>query len=180
MRIWRTALVLMAAVPAVATAVPPAAAATDTFTDRANDARRGVDIRSVHVANERTVLVRTTFDSVNRRRLINLYVYLDTNRRNHGPEYYLAGGIWRGTDWQALRIDGWHDRTPRLLLHCDVDLRVRYGRSGTATYEVARGCLRLPDEVRVSVKSQKSARQPPVPYDWAPRRQSFSKPVDHR
>jgi hypothetical protein len=156
------------AVALTLTATVPASAARDTFTDRHNDARRGVDIRTVTVVNEDRIVVRTTFDWLSRRGSTGLSVYFDTNRRNHGPEYAAVGGLYDGTDWQALRVDGWNDRTPRLLLRCDIDLRVRHGRGGQATYDLARKCLRDPGDIRVTSKSGGPGRN-----DWAPRHQTF-------
>ncbi len=162
------------AVAMTLTATVPASAARETFTDRHNDARRGVDIRTVTVVNEDRIIVRTTFDSLSRRGSTGLSVYFDTNRRNHGPEYAAVGGLFPGTDWQALRVDGWNDRDPRLLLRCDIDLRVRYDRE-TATYDLARECLRDPGDIRVTSKSGGPGRN-----DWAPRHQTFYPTVAYR
>lgn len=174
-------MLLRGAVAAVATAVAmtltatvPASAARETFTDRYNDARRGVDIRAVTVVNEDRIVVRTTFDNLSRRGSTGLSVYFDTNRRNHGPEYAAFGGLFPGTDWQALRVDGWNDRNPTLLLRCDIDLRVRYDRE-TATYDLARNCLRDPGDIRVTSKSGGPGRN-----DWAPRHQTFYPTVAYR
>ena len=176
MRVWGPGAVLLTAVAmALSMTAGPASAARQSFSDRAHDAQRGVDIRGVTVVNNDSVLVRTRFDRLQRRGSTGLTVYFDTQRRNRGPEYAATGGLFRGTDWQALRVDGWRDRSPQLLLRCDIDLRVRYGIGGTATYELARGCLRRPDDIRVSARSSGPGRD-----DWAPRSRTFYRAVDHR
>jgi hypothetical protein len=174
-RWWPAAALLTAVAVILSMTAGPVSAARQTFDDRAHDANRGVDIRGVTIVNEDSVLVRTRFDRLQRQGSTGLTVYFDTRRRNRGPEYAAVGGLFVGTDWQALRIDGWRDRSPQLLMHCDIDLRVRYGRGGTATYELARGCLRRPDEIRVSARSGG-----PGPDDWAPRHRTFYRAVDHR
>ena len=178
-RAGRIGLVLLVAVAALlSVTVTSASAARETFVDRANDAGPSLDIREVRVVNEDRVLIRTTFEHLYRHRPVGLAVYLDTRRNNPGPEYYVSGGLYRGTDWQAARVDKWRDRTPQLLVQCDVDLRLRYGRGGTATYDFDRACLRRPDEVRVAAKSE-AGRRGPTAKDWAPRRETFYSPVDH-
>ena len=174
MRLRGAVAAVITAVAMTLTATLPASAARETFTDRRDDARRGVDIRTVTVVNEDRIVVRTTFDSLSRDGSTGLSVYFDTDRRNHGPEYAAVGGLYPGTDWQALRVKGWNDRNPTLLLRCDIDLRVRYARA-TATYDLDRRCLRRPDDIRVTSKSGGPGRN-----DWAPRHQTFYPAVDHR
>ena len=176
MRVWGPGAAVLTAVAVVLSMTAgPASAAKRTFSDRAHDAHRGVDIRRVTVVNNDSILVRTRFDRLQRRGSTGLTVYFDTNRRNHGPEYAATGGLFRGTDWQALRVSGWRDRSPKQLLRCDIDLRVRYGVGGAATYKLARGCLRRPDKIRVSARSSGPGRD-----DWAPRYRTFYRAVDHR
>jgi hypothetical protein len=176
MRVWRAALVAMVLVAGVlSVSATPATAARVTFEDGANDASRSVDIRSVRVVNEDRVAVRTTFQNLVNRECgsTSLLVYLDTARRNAGPEYVLAGQLF--CEWDAFRVEGWRDHTWRRLLQCDIDLRTRAGRGGSATFDVDRSCLRRPGGVRVAVKSSGLRGSS----DWAPRRLAFY-PSVHR
>ncbi len=169
MRVLRAGTVLLVVATVLSLTSGPAAAADRTFTDRANDAPRGVDIRSVKVLNDGPrIIVRTKFDQLRRNGSTGLSVYFDTNRRNRGPEYAAVGGLFEGTDWTALRVDGWRDRSPRLLMRCDIDLRTRYGRQGTATYDIARRCFGSPGAIRVAATSGAQNAT-----DWAPRRHRF-------
>jgi len=154
--------------------VSPASAERQTFRDRANDAQRGVDIRTVHVSNAGRILVRTKFDYLGRRGSTGLAIYFDTNRRNAGPEYLAAGGLFEGSDSILGRIAGWNDQFADWSSGCRYDLRIHYGRGGTATIDLARGCLRRPGEIRATAKSNGPGRN-----DWAPRRRTFYPAVDH-
>ena len=84
------------------TTAGPASAATATFTDPADDAHRGIDIRAVRVVHEDHIVVRTTFDFLNRHAARGLTVYFDTDRADRGPEYAAVGGLNDSSDWQAV------------------------------------------------------------------------------
>ncbi len=171
---WTTLLLTVMAL--VATTAGPASADARTFTDREDDAHRGLDIRSVRVVNEARILVRTQFDFINRNAGRGLSVYFDTDRSDHGPEYVASGGISDTRDWNAVRIEGWNDRNGHVLRRCDIDLRVRFGRHGVATFDIARGCFRHPAAIRVAAKAEGYREGK----DWAPRRQQFYPTgVDH-
>jgi hypothetical protein len=174
MMVRRLRIVMLVVAPLTMSTLS-ASAETETFTDRANDARRGVDIRSVRVTNADRIVVRTTFDHLFRREATDLTVYVDTKRRNRGPEYIAAGGTFVGTDWDVFRVDGWHDGNPTLVGHCDIRFRLHFGPSGRARVDIARGCLGHPDVIRVSTRARG-----PGPNDWAPRRVTFSSPVNRR
>jgi hypothetical protein len=174
MRMWRSAVVLVVTVAtALSITAAPASGARARFDDPADDARRGVDILSVQVVNDDRVIVRTTFDRLRRHGSTGLAVFIDTVRRNRGPEYLAGGGLFEGTDFALSRIDGFND-PPQGPLSCDIDLRIHF-RTGVATFDIARRCLRRPDAIRVSLKADDG----PGPNDWAPRRRVFFPPVAH-
>jgi hypothetical protein len=179
MQKWRAGTALVGALVAVLTTTTagPASAATATFADPAGDAHRGVDIRAVRVVHEDHIVVRTTFDYLNRRAARGLTVYVDTDRGNRGPEYAAVGGLNDSSDWQAIRIGRWNDRTPQQLMRCDIDLRLRFGPSGTATFDIARtrSCFGRPAAIRVAVRAGGPNSQ-----DWAPgRKRFFPQSVEH-
>jgi hypothetical protein len=172
MQKWRAGTALAGALAAVLTMTTagPASADTASFTDPAGDAHRGVDIRTVRVVHEDRIVVRTTFDYLNRRAARGLAVYFDTDQANRGPEYAAVGGLNDSSDWQAIRIGRWNDRTPQLLMRCDIDLRLRFGPAGKATFDVARtrSCFGRPDAIRVAARASGPSSQ-----DWAPGRKRF-------
>ena len=172
-----TALVGALVAALTTTTAGPASAATATFTDRADDAHRGIDIRTVRVVHEDRIVVRTTFDFLNPHAARGLTVYFDTDRTNRGPEYAAVGGLNDSSDWQALRIGRWNDRTPQQLMRCDIDLRLRFGAAGRATFDIARtrSCFGRPDAIRVAVRAGGPDTQ-----DWAPgRKRFFPESVEH-
>jgi hypothetical protein len=176
MRKWRASSALVGALVAVLTTTTagPASAATARFTDAAGDAHRGVDIRAVRVVNDDRIVVRTRFDFLNPTAARGLTVYFDTDRPNPGPEYAAVGGLNNSSDWQALRIGRWNDPTPRQLRRCDIDLRLRFGEHGVATFDIARSCFREPGAIRVAVRAGGPNSQ-----DWAPARRTFYPRVAH-
>ena len=176
MQKWRAGTALVGALVAVLTTTTagPASAATARFSDPAGDAHRGVDIRAVRVVNDDRIVVRTRFDFLSPTAARGMTVYFDTDRANRGPEYAAVGGLNNSSDWQAIRIGRWNDPTPRLLFRCDIDLRLRFGKPGVATFDIARSCFRRPDAIRVAARAGGPNSQ-----DWAPARKTFFPSVEH-
>ncbi|MBA2638647.1 MAG: hypothetical protein H0U77_01325 [Nocardioidaceae bacterium] len=143
----------------------PAAADARTFEDRADDARRGLDIREVRVVHDERLIVRARFDYVARHKPRSWTVYFDTRRRDSGPEFAVSGGLRTDTDWQVFRVEGWRDPTAQVLTRCDSDMRIRFGFRGVATFEFAPRCFNRPFSVRVAVRSDGRGGAG----DWAPR-----------
>jgi hypothetical protein len=155
--------------------VPPASAARTTFEDRVNDAPRRMDIRTVKVVNAKRIAFHTEFRYLRNRGFNSIYyaLYIDTNRRNAGPEYRVAGALF----WEVYfnRVDGWNDRNGEFP-NCGrggVRARTTEGRFGTVTWNFSRRCLRGPDEIRVSVEAGDR-----YDFDAAPRRRTFYPAVD--
>ncbi len=147
--------------------VAPAAADVSRFVDNLNDAPRRIDVEWVRVNNGNRIEVTTSVANLRPHRISGLTVYFDTRRRDRGPEYFIAGGLVQGTDWQAARIENWRLGNGHLLIRCDSDLRLHY-RSNRATFSIARNCFHDPRQIRVSVKGQTTTRR-----DWAPKRHRF-------
>lgn len=169
--IGRTLLVLTAAAAMLVTQAPGAVADTAAFPDRANDARPNTDIERVRVANKQRIVVNVVFDNL-RRNSGGLSVYYDTRGPDPGPEYLATGGLSPGTDFQMSRIERWNDRTPELLIGCNLKMRVNYEKE-RATFDVARGCIESAGEPRRIRVAAKSTSQDNAERDWAPRRQRF-------
>jgi hypothetical protein len=144
---------------------------TSTFSDRHHDARPGLDIQLVHVDNGTRIAVTVTFGDLKRTDAGGLGVYFDTRGPDPGPEYVVGGGLGEGTDYDAFRIENWQGDHAQRLIHCDVRMTVRYV-ADTATFSLARGCLRHPGRIRVAAVTN-GAR------DWAPSRHHFYGWVRH-
>jgi hypothetical protein len=151
-RRWLARLVsLVTVASALAMTAAPTAAARATFDDRVKDAPRGMDIRSIRVVNEQRVNVRTEFRYLKNRSVNSIAsaLYIDTKRRNHGPEFVMSGTMF--FEVYFYRTKGWQG--PSEFLDCDVRGRATDGRFGNASFSFARRCLGRPDEVRVAAVS---------------------------
>ncbi len=153
--------------PTLGPGVGPAAADVSRFADNLNDAPRRIDVERVRVDNGNRIEVTTFVDNLRRSPFSGLAVYFDTRRRDRGPEFFIAGGLVQGTDWQAVRIENWRLGNAHLLIRCDSDLRLHY-QSDRATFSIDRNCFHDPKRIRVSVKAQTNTR-----HDWAPKRHRF-------
>lgn len=153
----------------IAAMTAPADANTATFSDRAHDANRGVDILRVRVNNGPRIVVSVQFQELSRDSAGGVSVFFDTRGADHGPEYVVHAGVGYGTDYQAVRIEGWRDRSGHLLLHCDLGLDLNYARD-TATIDVKRSCFQHPGRIRVNVV-RTGLHQGSE--DYAPRRHRF-------
>jgi hypothetical protein len=134
------------------------------------------DIRRVtvdHRAHKLVVRVRVT--DLRRRSQggpAGLTIRLDTRARRPGPEFGLATGLYRGTDFQLLRMR--HGRPVGEPLTCRHDLRLGFA-SDVVRFEAARSCLGTPRLVRVGVKvtDEFDASHPVT--DWLGRRGSYTR-----
>lgn len=123
-------------------------AATRVFTDP-NDAP-AIDIRKVHVTYRGLLRVRVEHDG--RLAIGQLYAFwIDTRRRNAGPEYYAA--FRPNSDNLSLkRVSGFGDRTKTSTTCKRIDGGANALRPhGDVTFRVAGKCLGNPNRVRTSV-----------------------------
>ncbi len=135
-------------------------AATKRFTDP-NDAR-GIDIRSVRVSYGAGLHVRARYDG--RIRVGQTYaLWIDTNRRNPGPEYYFSFIPWSEVG-SLQRVSGFRDRT-RTLTQCQ---RLAGGvneERQVVGWDVAGRCLHNAKRVRIALQFTRSNG---TDADWAP------------
>lgn len=170
-------LVLAGAV-ALSVLVPasPAQAAQAVFTDP--DDRMGADIRRVRVINGADELkVRVRLDRVvhdGRTLQQALTLWVDTDRRDPGPEIRLATGLNGGTDWNLRRVDSWSTRGKALDCAHDVDINWAADR---VVLKLARACLGSARSVRVALKSGEWSPATGNRTDWLGARKSFTAPV---
>jgi hypothetical protein len=160
----------------------PAAAETRVFPDAKGDIAHGADIYRVRVANG-TEMVRI---KVVHRNLVRSFrsgssvsVFLDTDRRDRGPEYVFSGGTFEGSDYALAKTDGWRraDRANQPM-RCDYDMKLDYAKD-IALVRINRACLGNPDAVRVAVKTggehvNKAGETTKIEVDWLGERRQFT------
>jgi hypothetical protein len=92
----RRVLVALASAVVAASVVSPASAAERTFTDKEGDVRGGFDIQSVRVVNTgKWIKIRTHHRNLRYRGTHGggVSVYIDTVRRQNGPEFRFSGPV---------------------------------------------------------------------------------------
>ena len=137
-------------------------AATRTFTDP-NDSPT-IDIRKVHVTYRDSLRLRVEHDG--RIAVGQMYAFwIDTRRRNPGPEYYAA--FRPNAEVPPLkRVSGFGDRTKtKVTCHRMAGGANALRPHGDVTFKVAGGCLGNPKRVRVSIHFIKANGSSA---DWAP------------
>lgn len=144
----------------------PAAAATRTIPDRANDVNHGMDIRRVRVANQNRLVVLTRHEVIQPDG--SVAVFIDTTpRTSNKPDYILSMNIfdgvgyiyyarsWRANDRNSFRCDG---------ASADINRR-----QDTTRFAIPRGCIsgaaRPAGRVRVAAAA---AVVDGADDDWAP------------
>lgn len=130
------------------------------FTDP-NDAR-GIDIRSVGVQYAHWLRVKASYDG--RIRVGQTYaIWIDTNPRNRGPEFYFGNIPWSEVG-SLQRVSGFGDKTKTLTTCAKVDGGVNE-QTRTIGWAVAGTCLGNPKRVRIAVQF---LRPNGSTSDWAP------------
>lgn len=158
-----------AAVLAV-TVASPAQAAVRRFEDP-QDPGHSVDLRAVAVRNApHRVAVTLRYADLRRdpASAAGGAVYLDTDRRRHGPEFVVVGGYYEGTDYQLLRTRGFGSRAWGAPVEGSYRMSVDYARD-TVRIEVARRALDGPGALRVAVRASG-----PHDVDWLGAARSFT------
>jgi hypothetical protein len=131
----------------------PAAAATHTVKDP-DDISHGVDLRAVHVRNgDRDVVVTTTHTNLRRdfRSGSAGAVYLDTDRKDQGPEFVFVGGYFEGTDYQLLHTEGFGYESWGAPVEGSYEMTVDYAKE-QVRMRMARKALGSPGAIRVAVR----------------------------
>jgi hypothetical protein len=171
------AAALTAAVMSVSLAAP-AFAAVATFTDPA-DIHHGVDLRKVRVSNGEDNL-RITLSHTNLRRSpatgAGGLVFIDTNRRDPGPEYVLTAGLFEGTDYQFLHTDGFAHKYWGKPVNCDYIMRLDYAKDLTRL-RFAQDCFGDRPAVRVAVRVSGDRADGAAVVDWLGDPREFTPPV---
>jgi len=128
----------------------PAHGASADIRDARDDMGHKADIQRVRVVHQARVRVLVHHRDLTRQGKKGAAVFLDTDRRDRGPEYAFVGGIFEGTDYALLKVKGWNTRDGRRV-NCQHDLQLRYARE-VSEFRIGRGCLGRPAAVRVAVR----------------------------
>ncbi len=153
-----------------------AAAATTTITpDAVGDMDHGADIVTVKVVNEKSVRVvlKTTDLVPSYQSGSGVKIYLDTDPDDAGPEYAFLGGMFDGTDYGLVRVDGWKVPKYPTTVNKFYIMSLDYEKD-VAKIRISRAALGRPGAVRVAVRT--SGEQPDGDYvhDWLGERREFT------
>lgn len=134
----------------------PAAAAlaeTVSVTDPADTSGSLNDIRQVTAGHlSHRVVVRVGVTDLRKHSEFgpaSMALFIDTDRTQRGPEFRLATGLYEGSDYQLVRMEGWKPASEPLTCRHRVDLEP--GKD-LVRFQTGRGCVGSPDEVRIGVK----------------------------
>jgi hypothetical protein len=171
---------LAAAVTALTLTPAGAYAASATFVDRTGDIRPGVDIRSVAVHNgPETVKVVLTHKNLVRhpRGGAGGTIWIDVDPEDAGPEYAFVAGLFEGTDYTLLSVEGWSLRRNTERLDCDYSMRLNYAEDKSVV-RMARGCYGNQDRLRFEVRTSGRRADGSEATDWLGRMHQFTRWVD--
>ena len=175
MRTTIAAVALTAA--ALPTVLAGSASAEQFGIDDPHDSSHGSDLHALHVRNAGENVDVTTHHADLRRAPSTGSagtIYVDTDRRDRGPEYVFVGGFYEGTDYRLLETEGfgrsaWGDS----IEHGDYIMRVSYAKD-RVRIRMSRAALGNPDDVRVAVRISGTTKDGSSVVDWAGKPRSFT------
>ncbi|HET8960086.1 hypothetical protein [Nocardioides sp.] len=147
--------------------------------DDPEDTFHGSDIRAVKIRNGVDNLTVRTFHNGLRPAPATGSagrIYVDTNRKDAGPEYVFVGGFTRGTDYLLRRTEGFRVGSwGKSVAHGDYIMRVAY-KKDRVTFRMSRAALGRPGAVRVSVVASGNRTDGTSKglVDWVGPRRSFT------
>ena len=153
-----------------------ATAATTTITpDPVGDMDHGADIVTVKVVNEKSIrVVLKAADLVpSYQSGAGVKIYFDTDPQDAGPEYAFLGGLFEGTDYGLVAVEGWKVPKYPTTVGKFYIMKLDYERD-VATIRISRAALGHPGDIRVAVRT--SGEQPNGDYvhDWLGGRREFT------
>lgn len=146
-----------AAAAAVTAATLGSAAAAHADAIGVSDPRdtfHGSDLRAVQLRNlDHTVAVVTNHTNLRRDPATGSAgaVYLDTDRRDRGPEFVFVGGFFEGTDYQLLHTEGFGRKRWGVPVDGTYEMVVNYAKE-QVRMRMSREALGEPGAVRVAVR----------------------------
>jgi hypothetical protein len=118
------------------------------------DTSHGSDLRAVHVKHgDFNVVVTTNHTNLRRDPATGSSgaVYVDTNRKDRGPEFVFVGGYFQGTDYALLRTEGFGHRNWGARVVGSYEMTIDYAKE-QVRMRMSRAVLGNPGKVRVAVR----------------------------
>jgi hypothetical protein len=118
------------------------------------DTSHGSDLRAVRLSNgDRNVVVVTTHTNLRRDPSTGSAgaVYVDTDRRDPGPEFVFVGGYFAGTDYQLLRTEGFGPKKWGAAVDGSYEMTIDYANDHVRM-RMSRQALDNPGKVRIAVR----------------------------
>jgi hypothetical protein len=131
----------------------PASAASIRERDP-QDTSHGSDLRAVRVHNgERNLVVVTRHTDLRRDPATGSAgaVYIDTDRRDRGPEFVFLGGFFDGTDYALVHTEGFGHRKWGARATGSYAMRIDYA-TDEVRMRMSRNALDQPGKVRIAVR----------------------------
>lgn len=150
-----------------------AAHAAQYAIDDPDDTTHGSDVLSMTVRNGKAnINVITVHDDLRRSPSSGSgeTIYIDTVKKDKGPEYVFVGGLFEGTDYTLLETEGFSQKSyGDPVENGDYIMRINY-QTDTVRVRMARAGLGDPDAVRVVMR----AGGPSGAVDWVSKKRVFS------
>ena len=141
--------------------------------DDPDDTSNGVDVLAMTVRNGKSnVNVITVHDDLRRAPSSGAggSIFIDTVKKDKGPEYVFVGGFFDGTDYTLLETEGFSQKSwGQPVENGDYILRVNY-RTDEARVRMSRAALGNPGAVRVVMRAAGSSGA----VDWVSQKRVFS------
>ena len=146
--------------------------------DDPQDTFHGSDLRAVQLKNGHSNVVVTTYHSNLRRDPATGSagsVYLDTDRRDRGPEFVFVGGYVSGTDYRLLHTEGFGRNKWGAPADGSHELTVDYAKEAVRM-RMSRQPFDKPGKVRVAVRivGTRTDGTSTGLVDWLGKRASFT------
>jgi hypothetical protein len=131
----------------------PASAASIGVKDP-QDTFHGSDLRAVQLRNgDKNIVVVTSHTNLRRDPKTGSggAVYIDTDRKDKGPEFVFVGGFFEGTDYQLLHTEGFGHKRWGAPVDGSYKMSIDYAKD-RVRMRIARETLDNPGKVRVAVR----------------------------
>lgn len=171
-----TASLAAALTAALALGSAGAAQADSIGTKDPADIRHGVDLRSVQVAHgEKNLRIVLTHKNLRRDHASGASgtVYIDTDPNDKGPELAFVAGLYQGTDYRLLNVEGFGKTKDGTPVDGFYIMRLDYDREQTRI-RISRDALGDVDKVRAAVKVGGYRADGSTVTDWLKEPRSFT------